>query len=222
MAKDIDENGLDKMYAMVYWHIRNRGNSPSLEEIRIFMNFTSIGIVERYLDEMVKREWIIFYTSIHRGVQLQNHKKLAEFNDEINDLTIAELIGFPRVEGTIAAGLPIEHSLLSWHIHATEENTYVLKVKGNSMIEDHICDGDYVVIRKQKTCENGDIVVATHLLGDAKSSSTLKHFSKDEKRKLVSLRSSIDPIEIPEDVWDREWQIQGKLIKVLRWFGKGG
>ena len=206
---------------MIYWYIRNKGNSPTFEEIKKFIKFASIRRLEHYLNEMDKRGWIIFNTGKHRSIVLLNHKKLTELMDEIDDIEIAEFTGFPLVEGTIAAGLPINHTLSPGYIHDTEDDTYTLKVKGDSMKGDHICDGDYVVIRKQDECVNGDIIVATQLLGDSTSSSTLKHFFKDEENNLIYLKSSIDPIIIPSDEWGKDdgWKIQGKLIKVIRWYG---
>src|SRR5258708_16360437 len=85
------------------------------------------------------------------------------------------------------------------------------------MIEDHICDQDYVVIKPQATCENGDIVVAVHLQGSGRA--TLKRFFQEKERDRVRLQpanSEMDPIYISKSEWDREWQIQGKVVALLR------
>jgi repressor LexA len=71
-------------------------------------------------------------------------------------------------------------------------------VRGQSMIEDHICDKDYVVIKPQTTCENGDIVVAVHLHGNGQA--TLKRFYQEKEQNCVRLQranSIMNPIFIP-------------------------
>ncbi|MDQ6661083.1 MAG: hypothetical protein M3Z24_08970, partial [Chloroflexota bacterium] len=86
-------------------------------------------------------------------------------------------------------------------------------------IEDHICDSDYVVIKPQATCENGDIVVAVHVQEGAMGSATLKRFfqEKDQNRvRLQPANSEIDPIYVPKSEWDEEWQVQGKVVAIFR------
>jgi repressor LexA len=85
------------------------------------------------------------------------------------------------------------------------------------MIEDHICDKDYVVIKPQATCENGDIVVAVHLQGNGQA--TLKRFYQEKEQNRVRLQpanSTMNPIFIPKTQWDAEWQIQGKVVAIFR------
>ncbi len=127
-----------------------------------------------------------------------------------------------RVLGSIAAGEPLEvftepDEVLEAGRELEQQGAYALVVKGQSMIEDHICDKDYVVIKPQTTCENGDIVVAVHLQGNGRA--TLKRFYQEKEQNRVRLQpanSTMNPIFIPKTQWDQEWQIQGKVIAIFR------
>jgi repressor LexA len=136
--------------------------------------------------------------------------------------------GVPVV-GSIAAGEPLDifaeadqRFVDVGSSLAENENAYALVVKGRSMIEDHICDGDYVVIKPQKTCQNGDIVVAVHMQEGISGSATLKRFFQEKDHDRVRLQpanSELEPILIPRSVWDREWQVQGKVVAIFRHCG---
>jgi repressor LexA len=126
--------------------------------------------------------------------------------------------------GSIAAGEPLEIStdpeqLLDAGRELEHDGSYALVVKGRSMIEDHICDGDYVVIKPQETCNNGDIVVAVHFLEGTSGSATLKRFFQEKDQGQVRLQpanSELDPILIPKSEWDQEWKVQGKVVAIFR------
>jgi repressor LexA len=126
------------------------------------------------------------------------------------------------VMGSIAAGEPLDiftdsSETLDVGHDLEQQGAYALLVKGQSMIEDHICDQDYVVIKPQATCENGDIVVAVHLQGSGRA--TLKRFFQEKERDRVRLQpanSEMDPIYVPKSEWDQEWQIQGKVVAIFR------
>lgn len=100
-----------------------------------------------------------------------------------------------------------------------DQDAYALVVKGNAMIEDHIRDGDYVVVKPQTTCADGDIVVAVHLKEGAGSSAMLKRFYQEKEHNRIRLQpanSELEPIYISRDEWEREWQIQGKVVAIFR------
>lgn len=121
-------------------------------------------------------------------------------------------VSFPLV-GTIAAGQPIEASqenetLDLSSLFNTRHGTYVLRVKGTSMIEDHIADGDYVIIERREQARDGETVVA--LLDDG--SATLKRYYRERGRiRLQPANSNMEPIYVNKDI-----KIQGVLIGVLR------
>ena len=124
-------------------------------------------------------------------------------------------IGLP-VLGLIAAGSPIE--TITGHKETLEvpafmvgtKNSYVLQVKGDSMIEDGIHDGDYVVVQEKEVPSNGDTVVALVNGNDA----TLKRYYKESNRiRLQPANSSMEPIYVDAKT---PIKIQGVLIGLIR------
>ena len=114
--------------------------------------------------------------------------------------------------GYVAAGLPIEAVASNETIAVPEDlagarDTYVLRVRGDSMIEEHIADGDYVLIRPQTTARNGDIVVAQV----EENAVTLKRFFKEKDKIRLRPANPAYPAMFYDDV-----RIQGKLIGVIR------
>ncbi len=122
------------------------------------------------------------------------------------------------VVGTIAAGYPIEAVLERDQYvtvpGVTEDNLFALRVRGKSMIEDLIDDGDIVVCRRQNTAQNGDTVVALLTGGPTESGeATLKRFYKETHRVRLEPRNpTMDPIFCSPE----ELLIQGKVVTVIR------
>jgi repressor LexA len=122
--------------------------------------------------------------------------------------------------GRIAAGQPIEANMVTDEYIdlaegiAQEGEVYALRVKGTSMIEDHIDDGDIVIVRRQTYASNGDTVVAQITTGLGNWEATLKRFyrERDGKIRLQPRNAAMDPIIVGE----ADLEIQGKVIAVLR------
>ena len=118
--------------------------------------------------------------------------------------------------GRIAAGAPVEaiagQDTLSFADFAGDPGTYALQVRGESMIEDHICDGDYVLVQRSAEARDGDIVVA---LVDGMET-TLKRFYLEpgDRVRLQPANASMQPIFVLAA--DSAVAIQGKLLAVLR------
>lgn len=116
--------------------------------------------------------------------------------------------------GNIAAGSPIEavenrQELDLEQMFASKQGVYVLRVRGESMIEDHLCDGDYVVIERRETARNGEQVVALLDTGEA----TLKRFYKEGSNiRLQPANHTMEPRIVPAD----RIKVQGVVIGVLR------
>jgi repressor LexA len=116
--------------------------------------------------------------------------------------------------GRIAAGSPVEaiagQDTIAFADFTGKGDTFALQVRGESMIEDHICDGDYVLVEKTPDPRNGDIVVA--LVGGADA--TLKRFYREsaERVRLQPANAAMEPIYVHPS----ELQIQGRVISVLR------
>jgi repressor LexA len=200
-----------KMYDFIVRYMKSEGMPPTNREIGRELQIASTGHVDYHLTMLEKKGLISRQPKKSRGIKLTKQNS-----------------GIP-VMGTIAAGEPIDifrdpsasvdlgnNSLID------AENSYALIVRGRSMIEDHICDGDYVVIKPQSTCQNGDIVVAVHMQEGESGSATLKRFFQEKEHDRVRLQpanSELEPILVPKSVWDREWQVQGKVVAIFRQYG---
>jgi repressor LexA len=201
-----------RMYDFIVMYINQEGMPPTNREIGHAMNIASTGHVDYHLTMLEKKGWISRQAKKSRGIKL---------------IVPSQNQGIP-VKGYIAAGEPLDiytdavDSVNLGSGFVETQDAYALIVRGRSMIEDHICNGDYVVIKRQETCQNGDIVVALHLEEGVQGSATLKRFFQEKEHDRVRLQpanSELDPIFIPKNVWDREWQIQGRVIAILRQCG---
>jgi repressor LexA len=154
----------------------------------------------------------------HHLLKLEREGKLQKDATRSRALTIPGSTGGRVVQapiiGEIAAGEPIyayedksETMSIPGELAAKGRDTFVLRVRGKSMIDDHIDDGDYVVVQSQNTARDGDIIVA--LLEDSRA--TLKRFFREKDRiRLQPANSQMQPI------YTRDIQIQGKVIGVIR------
>jgi repressor LexA len=199
-----------KMYDFIVRYMKSEGMPPTNREIGRELQIASTGHVDYHLTMLEKKGLISRQPKKSRGIKLTKQSS-----------------GIP-VMGTIAAGEPIDifrdpsASIDLGNSLIDAESSYALIVHGRSMIEDHICDGDYVVIKPQSTCQNGDIVVAVHMQEGESGSATLKRFFQEKEHDRVRLQpanSELDPILVPKSIWDREWQVQGKVVAIFRQYG---
>jgi repressor LexA len=116
--------------------------------------------------------------------------------------------------GRIAAGAPVEsveqQEMLNLGDFAAGGNTFALEVRGDSMIDDHICDGDLILLERAADVRDGDIVVALV----AGHETTLKRLYREpgDMIRLQPANSALKPILLPA----RDVQVQGRLLAVLR------
>lgn len=194
--------------------VRKRGYPPSVREIAEGVNLASTSAVHHHLQALEKEGYLERGATRSRALRLTPAAALhrASASD-----SLAGPVGFGShslpVIGEIAAGGPIEaYQDASETLSVPEALTptpdaYVLKVRGDSMINAHITDGDFVVIRPTQTARNGDIVVAQV----EENAVTLKQFFKEKDRiRLQPANESYPPQYYPEV------RIQGKLIGVIR------
>lgn len=185
--------------------IHKNGYSPTLQEIADSMDLSSLATVHEHIQALIKKGLIKRYEGAVRGIELLDEKMGA----------VLEGIELP-LAGFIAAGRPIEAIedptetiKISPALISGKRRAFVLQVKGNSMVKDGIHDGDYVVIEKQETANNGDIVVA--LLGNGFA--TLKRYYKEAHRiRLEPANDSMSPI------FATNVAIQGKVRGIIRRF----
>lgn len=186
-------------------YIAEHGYAPTLTEIAKYLDVSALSTVHEHLQFLQERGFIDRLDGEERGISLSERVRTFA-------ATVARSISLPVV-GVIAAGSPIEAIQQSDVSLAVPEeivrgkNAYVLKVRGDSMIESFIADGDYVVIEKTDFAKDGDTVVA--LLDDGNA--TLKKFFK--KRNFIRLQPAnrtYSPIDVKSVV------IQGKVLGVIR------
>lgn len=186
-------------------YIEKYGYSPTLGEIADAMGVSSLATVHEHLQSLVKKGVIRRYEGAVRGIEIT-----------APDLPlISKHIELP-VMGYIAAGQPImpytdpDYTItVATSMVSDKRRSYVLQVKGDSMIDDGILDGDFVIIEQQDFAFDGDIVVALLDSGLA----TLKRFYREPDRiRLEPANAAMEPI------YATQVKIQGKCVGVIRRF----
>lgn len=185
-------------------YLQRYQRAPRLREIANALNLSSLATVHEHLSNLGKKGFI-----------------KRSYDGNIRELEITDF-EYPRspdgvevsVLGFIAAGLPLEPYTdpnatlnIPGNFASSKKRVYVLQVKGDSMIEEQIRDGDFVVIEQTEKAANGDIVVA--LLNNGMA--TLKRFFKEETRiRLEPANSNMNPMFV------RSVRIQGKVVGLIR------
>jgi len=187
--------------------ILNRGFPPSVRQICDAVNLKSTSSVHAHLETLEKNGFI------RRDAA---HSRAIEIVDDMFNLSRREVVNVPMV-GSVAAGQPIlaVENIENYFPIPSEfmpnEQTFMLRVKGESMINAGILDGDLILVRQQQTARNGDMVVA--LVDD---SATVKTFYKENGYfRLQPENDTMDPILI-----HGELRILGKVIGVFRFLGQ--
>ncbi len=194
--------------------LRARGYPPSVREIAAAVGLASTSAVHHHLSALERDGYL------ERGATQSRALRLTP-TAALHGGLAAELVpGLARedthilpIVGEIAAGGPIEayqdasETLSVPELLAPSGDAYVLRVRGDSMVDAHITDGDFVVIRPQETARDGDIVVAQV----EENAVTLKRFFRERGR--VRLQPAND--QYPPQFYDSV-RIQGKLIGVIR------
>ena len=184
--------------------ILQRGFPPAVREICEAVNLKSTSSVHSHLETLEKNGYIRRDPTKPRAIEIL---------DDTFNLTRREMVNVPII-GQVAAGQPIlaEQTIEdSFPIPADRmpyKQTFLLKVKGESMINAGILDGDYVLVEQDSTASNGDMVVAL-----VEDSATVKTFYKEEGVfRLQPENDFMDPIIV------KEVSILGKVIAVMRFF----
>ncbi|MDH5637966.1 MAG: transcriptional repressor LexA [Nitrospinota bacterium] len=184
--------------------IKDKGYAPSIVEIGKKFGLSSPATIHKHLTNLESKGLIRRQKNMSRAIELPDEQPVLPSTCQVPLL------------GLIAAGSPIETFPVEETISLPEEmmgrgRTYVLKVKGESMIEEHIQDGDYVIVDEASTADNGDTVVA--LVGN--DCATMKKFYQENGHvRLQPANSSMEPIIAPAD----QVTIQGIVIGLLRKF----
>jgi len=193
IAKFVDENGY----------------SPSYEELARGLNLASLATVHKHISALTAKNYLKRSFNQSRSLEL-GPKYVQENRRHRLDPAALEI----PLLGRIAAGRPVEaveqRATLSFADFVGHAGTFALEVRGESMIDDHICDGDMILVERVSEVRDGEIVVA--LVDGAET--TLKRFYREpgDKVRLQPANAALQPIVVPA----ADVQIQGRLLAVLR------
>jgi repressor LexA len=188
--------------------MNKHGYSPSFEEIARAMKLTSLATVHKHLSTLETKGFV------RRGYNQSRSIEVTQLPRSVSDQVATRRATDLPLMGRIAAGQPVEavedKESVSLADFTRGHNNFVLQVKGESMRDDHILDGDYIVVEQTQVANQGEIVVA--LVGD--SEATLKRLYREPggKVRLQPANSQMEPIVLPA----ADVRIQGRVIGVLR------
>jgi repressor LexA len=188
--------------------IEDNGYSPSYEEIARGLNLASLATVHKHISTLETKQYLKRGFNQSRSLDL-GPKYIQEQRKHRQDTSLE----VPLL-GRIAAGAPVEaveqRETVRFGDFLGNPDVFALEVRGDSMIEDHICSGDLVLVEKANQAKDGDIVVA--LIEGAQT--TLKRFYREpgDKVRLQPANSSLQPIFVA----GKDLEIQGRLLAVLR------
>jgi repressor LexA len=191
------------------------GYPPTLREIGKKFDISSTFGVKRHLDALVKKGYLNIESNASRGISHIHNINSAQ---NINYNQVDDLFRKIPVVGRVAAGSPIlaieniEGSVVIDHSFMKKsDDCFALKVKGDSMINAGIFEGDLVIVSPNKESINGDTIVAR--LDDEVTVKTLE--KKNNKIRLIPENENYKPIEVDDK---KEFSIVGKVVGVIRWF----
>ena len=194
-----------QIYDFISQYIQKFGCSPTLQQIADAINVHSLATIHEHLQAMVKKGVIRKYEGTIRGIELID-KKMGELTKGIE----VPILGY------IAAGAPIEPFTdpnatlqVSASMLSGGKSSFVLQVKGESMIEDGILPDDYVVVEQQEVANNGDIVVAL-----INNEATVKRYFRGKGHvELRPAHTGMESIRVKQG----DLRIQGKVVGVMRY-----
>lgn len=187
-------------------HIESTGFAPTLRQIADAIGVSSLATVHEHMQNLIKKGLLTKSSG-----RLRKYELKANVNP-LNDGVTVPILGF------IAAGSPIEPHTdpnasmsIAPNFTSGKKSVYVLQVRGQSMIEDHINDGDFVICEQTETANNGEIVVA--LLNNGMA--TLKRFFREATRvRLEPANAAMQPIFV------KDVKIQGRVVGLIRKYNK--
>jgi repressor LexA len=197
-----------QVYDFIYGFVQKNGYSPSFEEIAGGLGLNSLATVHKHLTNLEKKGLVKRDYNRSRSIDLLPVRGLFKRQTQKAPSDIA----LPLM-GRIAAGQPIEAvenpETISLGDITRSKDVFVLQVKGESMKDEHIVDGDYVLVEKTESARDGEIVVALVEGTDA----TLKRLYREGVNiRLQPSNMAMKPIVVPA----KSVQVQGRVIGVLR------
>jgi repressor LexA len=200
-----------KILTYIQDYVGQRGYPPSIREIGDRVGISSTSVVDYNLRALERAGQIRRDREVSRGLELIGGQRSSR-------QTPGRMVRVPVI-GRIAAGVPIEavedpSDMLEFSPGTVPDGCFALRVRGTSMIDDHIDDGDLVVVRAQSTAENGEIVVAIVQSDDQPNGgATLKRFYREGKNvRLQPRNAEMQPIVVPGELVE----VRGKVVKLVR------
>lgn len=193
----------EKILEFIHNFISDNGYPPSVREICSALEIRSTSTVHAHIENLQRQGLLHKSPSKTRALNINTAESTSDFSDEISEVPVV---------GSVSAGLPalaienIEYSIPLPSYFTKNSDCFILKVKGDSMMDAGILDGDYVVVRKQSDANGGEIVVA--LLDDEATVKTIQ--KKSTGIWLVPHNPTMSPFKVENPV------ILGKVISVLR------
>lgn len=213
---------IDKVYNFLVDYIRTNGLSPSVRDICNGTGLKSTSSVHYYLKQLDEQNKIKYRPGLRRAILINNDDRNSSYEESTDNDTVVTPIDNTNSNmtklpclGKITAGLPIyafEDNTESYYVPTSlvgNNECFMLRVTGNSMINAHILDGDVIIVRKQNSCDNGDIIV-----GLIDNEATVKRFGyKNDIPYLFPENESYSPIPFNTS----DCKILGKVIGLHRY-----
>ncbi|HYV74366.1 MAG TPA: transcriptional repressor LexA [Candidatus Binatia bacterium] len=199
-----------EVYDFLAQFVEKHGYSPSFEEIGEGLGLSSLATVHKHVSNLEEKGLLKRDYNRSRSIDLVKPK--GRMRRMVSAPAVGQDLALPLL-GRIAAGRPVEAvenpESISLADFTRSKDVYVLQVKGESMQDEHIVDGDYVLVEKTDVSRDGEIVVALVNGSDA----TLKRiYTEGDKIRLQPSNAAMQPIVVPAS----SVQIQGRVIGVLR------
>jgi repressor LexA len=207
MAMALTRRQKDVLDFIDNYQVKN-GYNPSYEEIAHGLKLSSIATVHKHISALAKKNYLSRGANQSRSVEVA-----PRYAQEKNRGRFEAMLEVP-IHGSIAAGMPVQAfetaDSLSFADFVGRKETYALRVRGNSMVEDHICDGDMILVESTQDASDGQIVVA--MVGGAET--TLKRLYREPGNmiRLQPANETMSPIRVPSS----QVEIRGRLLAVLR------
>ncbi len=196
-----------ELYDWISEFVQQHGYSPSFEEIGEGMGLNSLATVHKHICNLEKKGLLKRDYNRSRSIDL-----LAPKGRMKQAMAVANGVELPLL-GRIAAGRPVEavehQQTISLTDFTKSKDVFVLEVRGDSMQDEAILDGDYILVEKTSVARNGEIVVA---LVDGMETTLKRIYKEGDKVRLQPSNAAMQPIIVPA----RSVQIQGRVIGVLR------
>src|ERR1700723_1440834 len=196
-----------QVYDFISEFVQKQGYSPSFEEIGEGLGLSSLATVHKHISNLEKKGLLPRDYNRSRSIDLLPPKGRLKQAMSVNTAVVLPLVG------RIAAGQPIEavqnNETISLADFVRSKEVFVLEVRGGSMQDEAILDGDSGLVEKARTAHNGDIVVA---LVDLPAATLKRLYREGDNIRLQPSNATMQPIIVPS----ASVEVQGRVIGVLR------